>query len=130
MLERGRVVVLLDRLQQQVLEPFVDLQIAEDVVDLLAVQGALLFDLGEQPFEYLAFAGAVCDEVPQVADLGLADAMDALSSFVTYVLEQGIFFFGSGGSCDGESQQEFCGVYRLHGGALFQGLQGRQQRRC
>ena len=43
---------------------------------------ALLLDLGEQLEEDHALAGAVGDQVPQVADLGLADAVDAAESLL------------------------------------------------
>ena len=49
---------------------------AEHVEHLAAVGLALLLDLAQQPGEHLALAGVVGDEVPQAADLVLADAVD------------------------------------------------------
>ena len=51
--------------------------VAEHVEHLAAVGLALLLDLLQQPGEHLALAGVVGDEVPQAADLLLADAVDA-----------------------------------------------------
>ena len=51
--------------------------LAEDVEDLAAVGAALLLDLLQQPLRRPALAGVGGDEVPQAADLGLADAVDA-----------------------------------------------------
>ena len=42
----------------------------------------LLGELLEQPLEHLAFARLVGDEVPHVADLGLADAVDAAEALL------------------------------------------------
>ena len=56
--------------------------VAEDVEDLAAVGLALLLDLLQQPREDLALAGVVGDEVPQAADLLLADAVDAAEALL------------------------------------------------
>ena len=50
---------------------------AEDVEDLAAQRAALFIEFLEEPLVDLAFAGVFGDEVPEVADLGLADAVDA-----------------------------------------------------
>ena len=56
--------------------------VAEHVEDLAAVGLALLFDLQQQPREDLALAGVVGDEVPQAADLALADAVDSAEALL------------------------------------------------
>ena len=81
-LEPDGFLVLADRFDQQVLQRRVDVGVAEHVVDLVAVHAALLLDLLEQPLEHLAFAGLVGDEVPQVARLLLADAVDAAEALL------------------------------------------------
>ena len=50
---------------------------AEHVEHLAAVGLALLLDLRQQAREHLALARVLGDEVPQAADLVLADAVDA-----------------------------------------------------
>ena len=80
--ERPSGPCLADGFDQQVLEGPVDLGVAEHVVDLVAVHAALLFDLLEQPLEHHALAGAVRDEVPEVAELLLADAVDAAEALL------------------------------------------------
>ena len=73
------LVAVADRLDQQVAQRRVleDALVAEHVEDLVAERLALLRELLEQPLEHLALAGLVRDQVPEVADLGLADAVDA-----------------------------------------------------
>ena len=56
--------------------------VAEHVEDLAAVGLALLLDLLQQPGEDLALAGVAGDEVPQAADLRLADAVDAAEALL------------------------------------------------
>ena len=51
--------------------------LAEHVEDLAAERLALALELLEQALVDLALAGVLGDEVPEVADLGLADAVDA-----------------------------------------------------
>ena len=71
-----------DRFDQQVLQLGVDHRIAEHVIDLLAVDLPLLFDLFEQPTKHLTLTGFVGNEVPQVAVAGLADAVDTAESLL------------------------------------------------
>ena len=54
-----------------------DALVGEHVEDLVAERLALLLELVEQALEDLALAGLVGHQVPEVADLGLADAVDA-----------------------------------------------------
>ena len=70
-------VAVADRLEEQVLERLALERLAEHVEDLALVGLALLLDLVEQLGEDHALAGVVGDQVPQVADLGLADPVDA-----------------------------------------------------
>ena len=71
-----------DRLDQQVAQRGLGERLAEDVEHLAAVGLALLLDLLQQPGEDLALAGVGGDEVPQVADLLLADAVDAAEALL------------------------------------------------
>jgi hypothetical protein len=57
--------------------PSLELELAEHVEDLPAQGLACLFELFQQLAVDVAFAGVVRHQVPQVADLGLADAVDA-----------------------------------------------------
>ena len=50
---------------------------AKDVEDFAAKRGAFGFDFIEEALEDGAFAGIFGDEVPEVADFGLANAVDA-----------------------------------------------------
>ena len=66
-----------DRLDQQCPQRRPSERCAEHVEHLAAVGLALLLDLRQQAREHLALARVLGDEVPQPADLVLADAMDA-----------------------------------------------------
>ncbi len=80
------LVAVSDRLQQQLAQrPVLEPQGAEDVEDLSPQGLALLRDLFEQPLIDFAFARVLGDEVPEVADLGLADAMDAAEALLQAV---------------------------------------------
>ena len=70
---------------QQLTQRGLDERLAEDVEHLAAVGFALLLDLGQQPGEHLALAGVSGDEVPQPADLFLADAVDAAEALLDAV---------------------------------------------
>ena len=74
---RLRQLAVADRVDEQRAQRRLAERRAKDVEDLAAVGLALLFDLQQQPLEDLALAGVVGDEVPQAADLLLADAVDA-----------------------------------------------------
>jgi hypothetical protein len=63
--------------QQFAQRPALELELAEHVEDLAAERLARLFQLFQQLAVDVALAGLVGDQVPQVADLGLADAVDA-----------------------------------------------------
>ena len=60
-------------------------QLAEHVEDLAAERVARLFELFEQPAIDLALSGVGCAEVPEVADLGLADAVNAAEPLLNAV---------------------------------------------
>src|SRR5581483_1979994 len=71
------LVSIADRLDQQLAKgPLVE-HLPENVEHLAAQSSSLGFQLSEQGQEDLPFAGAVGDQVPHVADLGLANAVDA-----------------------------------------------------
>ena len=72
-----RPVAIADRLDQQVAQRLAFEQLAEHVVDLAAERRARLFQLLQKPAIDLAFARVGGAQVPEVADLGLADAVDA-----------------------------------------------------
>ena len=76
------VVAVADRLEEEVAQRVALERLAEHVEDLAVVGLALLLDLGEQLGEDGAFPGVGRDEVPQVADLGLADAVDAAEALL------------------------------------------------
>ena len=71
-----RELAVADRVDQQRAQRRLAERRAEHVEHLAAVGLALLLDLQQQPREDLALAGVVGDEVPQAADLALADAVD------------------------------------------------------
>src|SRR6218665_53441 len=66
-----------DGLDQQVLEALFLEHLAEDVEHAPAQRLPLHFELLEQALKHIALAGFGGDHVPQVADLGLADAVEA-----------------------------------------------------
>ena len=76
------LVAVADRLDQQVAQRVALEQLAEHVVDLAAERRARLFQLLEQAAVDLALARVGGAEVPQVADLGLADAVDAAEALL------------------------------------------------
>ena len=73
------LVAVADGLEQQAAQRRVleDALVGEHVEDLVAERLALLLELVEQALEHLALAGLVRHQVPEVADLGLPDAVDA-----------------------------------------------------
>ena len=79
------VVAVADGLQEQVAQRGFVEGVAEDVKDFAAVGFALFFDLDEQPGVDVAFAGVAGDDVPQSADLFLADAVDAAEALLDAV---------------------------------------------
>ena len=76
---------VLDGLEQQVAQRGLGEGLAEDVEDLAAVGLAHLVELLQQAGEDLALAGVGGDEVPQAADLLLADAVDAAEALLDAV---------------------------------------------
>ena len=76
---------VLDGVQQQVAQRGLGEGLAEDVEDLAAVGLAHLLELLQQSGEHLAFAGVRGDEVPEPADLFLADAVDATEALLDAV---------------------------------------------
>ena len=77
------LVAVADGLDQQVAQrPALELQLAEHVEDLAAERLARLLQLLQQRAIDVALAGLVGDQVPEVADLGLADAVDAAEALL------------------------------------------------
>ena len=75
-----------DGLDQQVAQrPALELELAEHVEDLAAERLARLLELLQQRAVDVALAGLLGDQVPQVADLGLADAVDAAEALLDAV---------------------------------------------
>ena len=80
------LVAVADRLDQQVAQrPALELELAEHVEDLAAERLARLLQLLQQRAIDIALARLVGDQVPQVADLGLADAVDAAEALLEAV---------------------------------------------
>lgn len=77
-----RVVAIADRLDEQVAQRFFGEGLAEYVEDLVAQGGALGVELFEEALEDLTLAGVDRDEVPEMADLGLADAVDTTEALL------------------------------------------------
>ena len=81
-----RLLAVADGVEQQLAQrPPFELQLAEHVEDLAAERLPGLFQLLEQPPVDVALAGLVGDQVPQMADLGLADAVDAAEALLQAV---------------------------------------------
>ena len=71
-------IAVTDRVQQQVAQRLPLERLAEHVEDLAAVGASRCSSiLSSSSWNTVAFPGAGRDQVPQVADLGLADAVDA-----------------------------------------------------
>ena len=80
------LVAVADGLDQQFAQRTpLELELAEHVEDLAAERLARLFELLQQPAIDVAFAGLVRHQVPEVADLGLADAVDAAEALLEAV---------------------------------------------
>ena len=71
-----RELAVADRVDQQRAQGRLAERRAEHVEHLAAVGLALFLDLRQQPLEHVALARVVGDEVPQAADLALADAVN------------------------------------------------------
>ena len=80
-----RLLAVADRVDQQVLQRPLLEQLAEDVVDPAAERLARGLQLLQEAGVDGALAGLVRDQVPQVADLGLADAVDAAEALLEAV---------------------------------------------
>ena len=74
-----------DRLDQEVAQRLLLEQLAEDVVDPAAERLARRLELLQEAGVDRALAGLVGDQVPEVADLGLADAVDAAEALLEAV---------------------------------------------
>ena len=80
------LVAVADRLDQQLAQrPALELELAEHVEDLAAERLARLLELLQQRAIDVALAGLLGDQVPEVADLGLADAVDAAEALLEAV---------------------------------------------
>ena len=80
------LIAVADRLDQQIAQGLaLELQLAEHVEDLAAEGLAGLLQLLQQPAVDVAFAGLLGHQVPQVAHLGLADAVDAAEALLDAV---------------------------------------------
>ena len=80
------LIAVTDRLDEQIAQGLaLELQLAEHVEDLAAEGLAGLLQLLQQPAVDVAFAGLLGHQVPQVADLGLADAVDAAEALLDAV---------------------------------------------
>ena len=77
-----RLLAVADRIDEQIAQRLTLEQLAEHVVDLAAERPARLLQLFEQAAIDLAFARVRRAQVPQVADLGLADAVDAAEALL------------------------------------------------
>jgi len=77
-----RLVAVADRVDEQLPQRGLTEDLAEHVEDLAAQRLALLVELGEQLVEHVALARLQRHEVPQVAHLGLADAVDAAEALL------------------------------------------------
>ena len=126
------LVAVADGLEEQVLEARLLEDLAEDVEDAAFEGLALDFELFEQAVIDIALAGFLGDEVPEVADLLLADAVDAAEALFEAVrvprqvvvdhqvgvLEVHAFTGGIGGDQDAdfgvgaEQRLDACGVRR------------------
>ena len=74
----GRVVAVADRLDQQLPQGFVVKgHLAQNIKHLAAQCTPFFFQLLEQPLEHHALTGLRRDQIPQVAHLGLPDAVDS-----------------------------------------------------
>ena len=72
-----RLVTVADGLKKKVLEAVTLKYLPEDVEDSPTQRSALDTKLFEEAEKHIAFAGFLGDEIPEVADFLLADAMDA-----------------------------------------------------
>ena len=80
------LIAVADGLDQQVAQRLaLELELAEHVEHLAAERLARLLQLLQQLAVDIAFAGLLGHQVPQVADLGLADAVDAAEALLDAV---------------------------------------------
>src|SRR5260221_535933 len=75
-------VAITDRVDQQVSEGVSLEQLAEHVIDFAAQRSPRFLELLEEPAIHLAFAGVGGAQVPEMANLGLADAMNAAEALL------------------------------------------------
>ena len=81
------LVAIADGLDKQVTQrPLLEgVGVAEHVEQVAVVGDRHLVDLRQQPGEHVSLAGVAGDHVPQVADLALADAVDAAEALLDAV---------------------------------------------
>jgi hypothetical protein len=81
-----RALAVADRLDQEIPQrPPLELQLPEHVEHLAAERLACSFELVEQRAVYVTLAGLLGDHVPEVANLGLPDAVDAAEALLETV---------------------------------------------
>ena len=79
------LLAILDRLEKQILERRALEQFAQHVIDATAQRLARNLQLFEETGINLAFARVGRDEIPEVANLGLPDAVDAAEPLLDLV---------------------------------------------
>src|ERR1700683_4745089 len=72
-----RLVTIADRFDKQVAEPLLVEKVAQDIEDPSAERLAFQFNFFKEPLVDIALAGLVREKIPQMADFGLPDAVDA-----------------------------------------------------
>jgi hypothetical protein len=77
-----RAVVVNDGVEEELLEAFLLKNLAKDVEDATLEGCADRFQLGKKAVVDLALSGLLGDEIPQVANLLLADAMNAAEALL------------------------------------------------
>ena len=77
-----RAVVVNDGVEEELLEAFLLKDLAKDVEDATLESRADRFQLGKEAVVDLALSGLLGDEIPQVANLLLADAMNAAEALL------------------------------------------------
>ncbi len=72
------VITITDRLKQQIAQRLFAKRHLSENIKYLATKGVTFFiEFAEQALEHLALTGVRCDEIPQMTDLGLTNAMNA-----------------------------------------------------
>ena len=82
----GRVVAVADRLDQQFPQGLVVKgHLAQNIKHLAAQCAPFFFQFLEQPLEHHALTGLCRNQIPQMAHLGLPDAVDAAKTLLQTV---------------------------------------------